>query len=290
MTVRRNDQGHVRMPEPEFEAILARAAEEGAKRALADVGLKTRRPRWISVTCARTWNASARAAYGGADLGAGGHNRRAARRIAIKLKIFGGSPRPHQPARTTSRIRPQGGLFDSRRSLTTTNFYRRWRDLPQGAWRWPNFSPAEIACRGSGKLLVNEAALEKLQAMRDQLGKPLIVRSAHRSPSTIAPPAVRGARSTWRAPPPTSPCRTTIRRPSRRRRGRSASSASASICAQASCPAVGRALSRPAPWRSQRKPRPRVRFWLSRTMNGSRAVERGDARRCRSGGRAERLG
>lgn len=40
MTVRRNDQGHVRMPEPEFEAILARAAEEGAKRALADVGLE----------------------------------------------------------------------------------------------------------------------------------------------------------------------------------------------------------------------------------------------------------
>ncbi len=40
MTVRRNDQGYVRMPEPEFEAILARAAEEGAKRALADVGLE----------------------------------------------------------------------------------------------------------------------------------------------------------------------------------------------------------------------------------------------------------
>ncbi len=32
-------RGFVRMPEPEFEAILIRAAEEGAKRALADVGL-----------------------------------------------------------------------------------------------------------------------------------------------------------------------------------------------------------------------------------------------------------
>lgn len=40
MTVRRNDQGHVRMPEPELEAILARAAEKGAKRAPADVGLE----------------------------------------------------------------------------------------------------------------------------------------------------------------------------------------------------------------------------------------------------------
>ena len=35
----RYDQGSVRMPEREFEAILERAAEEGARRALADVGL-----------------------------------------------------------------------------------------------------------------------------------------------------------------------------------------------------------------------------------------------------------
>ena len=61
-------------------------------------------------------------------------------------------------------------------------FYTHWRDVPKAAWRWPNFSPAEIACRGTGKLLVNEAALDKLQALRQRLGKPLIVRSAYRSP------------------------------------------------------------------------------------------------------------
>jgi hypothetical protein len=38
MTPPRSD-GFVRMPDAEFEAILTRAAEEGAKRALADVGL-----------------------------------------------------------------------------------------------------------------------------------------------------------------------------------------------------------------------------------------------------------
>ena len=64
----------------------------------------------------------------------------------------------------------------------TTTFYDHWREAPKGTWRWPNFSPAEIACRGSGKLLINEAALDRLQALRDQLGKPLIVRSAYRSP------------------------------------------------------------------------------------------------------------
>jgi hypothetical protein len=64
----------------------------------------------------------------------------------------------------------------------TTTFYRHWRAAPEGNWRWPNFSPAEIACRGTGKLLINELALDKLQALRDRLGKPLIVRSAYRSP------------------------------------------------------------------------------------------------------------
>ncbi len=61
-------------------------------------------------------------------------------------------------------------------------FYTHWRDVPAAAWRWPNFSPAEIACRGTGRLLLNEAALDRLQALRDRLGKPLIVRSAYRSP------------------------------------------------------------------------------------------------------------
>ena len=43
----------------------------------------------------------------------------------------------------------------------TTTFYRHWREVPERVWRWPNFSPAEIACRGTGKLLVNEPALDK---------------------------------------------------------------------------------------------------------------------------------
>jgi len=64
----------------------------------------------------------------------------------------------------------------------TTTFYRHWRDVPEGAWRWRNFSPAEIACRGTGKLRINATALDKLQALRDLLGKPLILRSAYRSP------------------------------------------------------------------------------------------------------------
>ncbi|WP_347267881.1 D-Ala-D-Ala carboxypeptidase family metallohydrolase [Paracoccus sp. (in: a-proteobacteria)] len=61
-------------------------------------------------------------------------------------------------------------------------FYQHWRNLPATAWHWPNFSPAEIACRGTGKLLINEDALNRLQELRVTLGKPLIVNSAYRSP------------------------------------------------------------------------------------------------------------
>ena len=64
----------------------------------------------------------------------------------------------------------------------TTTFYRHWRDVLDSAWRWHDFSPAEIACRGTANLLINEPALDRLQALRDALGKPLIIRSAYRSP------------------------------------------------------------------------------------------------------------
>jgi hypothetical protein len=65
----------------------------------------------------------------------------------------------------------------------TTTCFRSWRDVPANAWRWANFSPAEIACRGSGSIRIHPEALDKLQALRDRLGKPLIVRSAYRSPA-----------------------------------------------------------------------------------------------------------
>ena len=60
--------------------------------------------------------------------------------------------------------------------------FRHFRDVPESFWRWRNFSPAEIACRGTGQLKLHPEALDKLQALRDRLGKPLIVRSAYRSP------------------------------------------------------------------------------------------------------------
>lgn len=62
--------------------------------------------------------------------------------------------------------------------------YANWRDVDAAEFqkRWPNFSPREIACKGTGRLLVNADALDKLQELRNRLGVPIILTSAYRSP------------------------------------------------------------------------------------------------------------
>jgi hypothetical protein len=60
--------------------------------------------------------------------------------------------------------------------------FNNWKEYPLSAWRWPSFSPRELACKGTGRLRVDPASMDKLQALRDQLGVPLIVTSGYRSP------------------------------------------------------------------------------------------------------------
>lgn len=71
--------------------------------------------------------------------------------------------------------------------------YRNWRDVPASVWRWPNFSPQEIACKGTGRVKIDPASMDALQALRTRLGKPLIITSAYRSPEHNA--AVGGAKN-----------------------------------------------------------------------------------------------
>jgi len=60
--------------------------------------------------------------------------------------------------------------------------YASWELVPPSAWCWPNFRPKELACRGTGKLLIQRRALDALQALRRDVGKPLVIASAYRSP------------------------------------------------------------------------------------------------------------
>lgn len=59
--------------------------------------------------------------------------------------------------------------------------YARWQDVPTREWPWPNFAPAEIACRGSDELLADHDALCRLQALRYLLARPVRINSAYRS-------------------------------------------------------------------------------------------------------------
>lgn len=61
-------------------------------------------------------------------------------------------------------------------------YFDHWSKVPANIWRWPSFSPEEIACRGTGKVGFEPAAMDKLQALRDLLGAPLMLNSAYRSP------------------------------------------------------------------------------------------------------------
>jgi zinc D-Ala-D-Ala carboxypeptidase len=72
--------------------------------------------------------------------------------------------------------------------------YAHHRQIPAGLWRWPNFTPAELASPDDGSLLVDEVALDNLQALRKRLGKPLKINSAYRSPAHNA--KLRGASPT----------------------------------------------------------------------------------------------
>jgi hypothetical protein len=60
--------------------------------------------------------------------------------------------------------------------------YAHYTNVDPKDWHWTSFSPREIACKGTGSLLIDTEAMDKLQALRNYLGKPLILTSAYRSP------------------------------------------------------------------------------------------------------------
>lgn len=64
----------------------------------------------------------------------------------------------------------------------TFKFYDNWKDVDLDEWRWPNFAPQEIACHGDGSLLIDYESMDMLQALRELMGKPLVINSAYRSP------------------------------------------------------------------------------------------------------------
>jgi hypothetical protein len=62
-------------------------------------------------------------------------------------------------------------------------FYKHYSQVPESEWHWPSFSPREIASKSDGELVVDYAAMDMLQKLRNFLDKPLILTSAYRSPA-----------------------------------------------------------------------------------------------------------
>lgn len=62
-------------------------------------------------------------------------------------------------------------------------FAAHFNKFPMDQWDWPDFSPREMASKGEGELLIDTVAMDRLQALRDRLGKPMLITSAYRSPA-----------------------------------------------------------------------------------------------------------
>ena len=60
--------------------------------------------------------------------------------------------------------------------------YSHHSKVPADMWPCKWFTPAEIACKGDGSIMIDTEALIKLDALRTAIGKPIIITSGYRSP------------------------------------------------------------------------------------------------------------
>lgn len=75
------------------------------------------------------------------------------------------------------------------------DFYPHFSMVKMSDWKWPNFTPKEIACKGTGELVVDYDGLNALQEFRKIIGKPFSPNSAYRSASHNA--KVGGAKNSY---------------------------------------------------------------------------------------------
>lgn len=66
-------------------------------------------------------------------------------------------------------------------------FAVRFDDIAPSEWRWPNFTPVEVACKVTGLVPLQVArfhsTMDALQRCRDQLQEPLFLLSMYRTPA-----------------------------------------------------------------------------------------------------------
>jgi hypothetical protein len=75
-------------------------------------------------------------------------------------------------------------------------------DAAVAGWRWPDFTPRDMTCLGTGKVLVDCAFMDRLQALRSEYGKLVQVLSGYRTPEynkRVSGTGKRGPHTTGRA-------------------------------------------------------------------------------------------
>ncbi|WPY95612.1 D-Ala-D-Ala carboxypeptidase family metallohydrolase [Limimaricola variabilis] len=70
-----------------------------------------------------------------------------------------------------------------------------WSRVSAASWPWENFRPAEMASKGDGSLVLDIDAMDRLQALRTHLGRPMLITSAYRDPAHNR--RVGGAKSSY---------------------------------------------------------------------------------------------
>ena len=91
---------------------------------------------------------------------------------------------PHNPSdlATATQLRPR--LYDHYQNVPLESLDvssgDSGRDYFWNVERWGNFSPAELSCPHCGEFYYDAIAFDTLQGLRDSMGAPLIINSAHR--------------------------------------------------------------------------------------------------------------
>ena len=62
-------------------------------------------------------------------------------------------------------------------------YMSHFTDNPPYPWYWPNFAPHELASKGNGTVNIEYRAINLLQKLRREWGRPLRVNSAYRDPA-----------------------------------------------------------------------------------------------------------
>lgn len=68
--------------------------------------------------------------------------------------------------------------------METINFkyFKHYSEVPESFWKWPNFTPKEIASKGDGSIIIHFRSLDCLQFARTLAKKPFHINSGYRDP------------------------------------------------------------------------------------------------------------